>query len=144
MDKRFFEFLTHDERVDCLALGRLDKHPAGTLLLKTGDRPRALFVVLEGEAEVRREDGVVLARLRAADVFGEMSFIQLSAASADVIAFTEVTILTLSEAVVNELVRERPPLAAGLYRSIAPELSRRLVATSMAVRAESSATPSPR
>src|SRR5215218_2551425 len=70
MEKRFFEFLTHDERVDCLALGTIGKQPSGTKLLQAGDRPRALFVLLAGNAEVRRGDGVVLARLVSGDIFG--------------------------------------------------------------------------
>ena len=36
MEKRFFEFLTHDERVDCLALGTLANHARGAALLRTG------------------------------------------------------------------------------------------------------------
>jgi signal-transduction protein with cAMP-binding, CBS, and nucleotidyltransferase domain len=76
MEKRFFEFLTHDERVDCLALGAIGKQPSGAKLLQAGDRAYALFVLLAGTAEVRRRDGVVLAQLVSGDIFGEMSFIQ--------------------------------------------------------------------
>ncbi len=130
MEKRFFEFLTHDERVDCLALGTIDKQPSGTKLLQAGDRSRALFVLLAGNAEVRRKDEVVLARLVSGDIFGEMSFVQRAPASADVVATTDVTVLTLAEAVIEELFRERPGLAAGLYRSLAAELAQRLRATS--------------
>jgi CRP-like cAMP-binding protein len=126
MDKRFFEFLTHDERVDCLALGTIGKQPSGTKLLQAGDRPHAIFVLLAGNAEVRRGDGIALARLVSGDIFGEMSFIQNVRASADVVATTDVTVLTLTEAVIKELFKERPGLAAGLYRSLAAELAQRL------------------
>jgi CRP-like cAMP-binding protein len=87
---------------------------------------RALFVLLSGNAEVRRGDGVVLARLVSGDIFGEMSFIRNERASADVVAMTDVSVLTLTEAVINELFEERPGLAAGLYRSLAAELAHRL------------------
>ena len=130
MEKRFFEFLTHDERVDCLALGAIGKQPSGTKLLQAGDRPRALFVLLAGFAEVHRADGAVLARLVSGDIFGEMSFIQGVRASADVVATTDVSVLTLTEAAINELFKERPGLAAGLYRSLAAELAQRLRAAS--------------
>ena len=130
MEKPFFEFLTHDERVDCLALGAIGKQPSGTKLLQVGDRAYALFVLLAGNAEVRRGDGVVLAQLVSGDIFGEMSFIQGARASADVVATTDVTVLTLTDAVINELFKERPGLAAGLYRSLAAELAKRLRATS--------------
>ncbi len=130
MEKRFFEFLTHDERVDCLALGTFARHEAGAALLRTGERRRALHVLLDGEAEVRRPDGAVLSRLVSGDVYGEMSFIQISGASADVIATGRGSTLTLSEAQLDELFRDRPGLAAVLYRSLAAELSRRLRALS--------------
>ena len=130
MEKRFFEFLTHDERVDCLALGTIGKQPSGTRLLHAGDQPHAIFVLLAGNAEVRREDGTVLAQLVSGDIFGEMSFIQNVRASADVVATTEVTVLTLTDAVIQELFRERPRLVAGLYRSLAAELAQRLRVTS--------------
>jgi CRP/FNR family transcriptional regulator, cyclic AMP receptor protein len=126
MEKRFFEFLTHDERVDCLALGTIGKQPSGTTLLQAGDRPRALYILLAGTADVRRGDGVALARLVSGDVFGEMSFIRNERASADVVATTDVTVLTLTDAIINELFKERPGLAAGLYRSLAAELAQRL------------------
>jgi CRP-like cAMP-binding protein len=130
MQKRFFEFLTHDERVDCLALGTISKHPDGEKLVRAGERPHALFVLLAGAAEVRRSDGTVLAELVSGDIFGEMSFIQNVRTSADVIARSGATVLTLTDAVIAELFRERPGLAAALYRSLAAELAQRLRALS--------------
>jgi CRP-like cAMP-binding protein len=130
MNKRFFEFLSHDERVDCLALGAFARHAAGAVLLRTGERRRALHVLLEGEADVRRPDGALLSRLVSGDVYGEMSFIQISGASADVIATTDGATLALAEEQLDELFRDRPGLAAVLYRSLAAELSRRLRALS--------------
>jgi CRP-like cAMP-binding protein len=76
MENRFFEFLTDDERADCLALGTISKQPSSTTLLQAGNRSHALFILLAGNAEVRRGDGAVLAQLASGDVFGEMSFIQ--------------------------------------------------------------------
>jgi CRP-like cAMP-binding protein len=130
MEKRFFEYLTFDERVDCLALGVLAKHPADTTLVPRGSMERALHVILAGKAEVRRADGCRLALLGEGDVFGEMAFIQGSSASADVVATADVQLLTLSEAQVESLFKQRPGLAAGLYRSLAAELARRLRKTS--------------
>jgi CRP-like cAMP-binding protein len=79
---------------------------------------------------VRRQDGAGLAQLVSADIFGEISFIRTERASADVVATTDVSVLTLTEAVIQELFKERPGLAAGLYRSLAAELAQRLRATS--------------
>ena len=130
MEKRFFQFLPHDDGVDFIALGTISKQPSGAKLLQAGERAHALFVLMDGSADVRRGDGVVLARLVSGDIFGEMSFIQGVRASADVVATTDVTVLTLTEAGIKELFKERPGLAAGLYRSLAAELAQRLRLTS--------------
>ena len=79
---------------------------------------------------MRRSDGSFLNRLVSGDVYGEMSFVQISGASADVLATTDGSTLTLTEAQLDELFVERPGLAAVLYRSLAAELSRRLRAMS--------------
>jgi hypothetical protein len=50
--KRFFEFMSHDERVDCLCYGDWKKHACSSLLLKQGDRAGGLRVLLSGEAMV--------------------------------------------------------------------------------------------
>jgi hypothetical protein len=44
--KRFFEFMSHDERVDCLCYGDWAKYGCSSLLLKRGDPPSGLRVPL--------------------------------------------------------------------------------------------------
>lgn len=135
MDKRFLSHLTHDERMDCLALGDVAKHPDGAVLRRIGERTRRLHVLLGGRAEVRRADGTVLAQLGEGDISPKMSFVDGAAASAEVVAVGPVVTLTLTEEHVDELFRDRPDLAATLYRSLAFELARRLRRTSARVAA---------
>jgi CRP-like cAMP-binding protein len=127
--KRFFEFLSHDERVDCLCLGDLMKHASGTVLVRKGQRPRGLQVLLEGRVEVRSGETLV-SHLEPGEAFGEISFVLGIEASADVVASTDVSILEISEATIRSLFKQRPSVAAALYRSLAAELARRLVTTS--------------
>ena len=126
MEKRFFEFLSHDERVDCLCLGDLVKYPGGTTLVRKGDPPGALRVLLFGEAEVR-VGATVLNQMTVGEVFGEISFILAAPASADVVARTDVSVLEISTETIRRLFKQRPSVAAALYRSLAAELARRLV-----------------
>jgi CRP/FNR family transcriptional regulator, cyclic AMP receptor protein len=126
VEKRFFEFLSHDERVDCLCLGDLVKYPGGTTLVRKGDPPGALRVLLFGEAEVRL-GATVLNDMTVGEVFGEISFILGAPASADVVAKTEVSVLEISTETIRRLFKQRPSVAAALYRSLAAELARRLV-----------------
>ena len=126
MEKRFFEFLSHDERVDCLCLGDLMKYPSGTKLVGRGEPLGALRVLLFGQAEVRL-GGTVLSQLKPGEVFGEVSFILGGRASADVVASTDVSVLEISQETIRRLFKQRPSVAAALYRSLAAELARRLV-----------------
>ncbi len=126
MQKKFFEFLTHDERVDCLCLGDFIKHPSGTILIRKGVPSNTLRVLLQGEAEVRR-GSVVLSHMEAGDAFGEISFLLATPTSADVVATTDVSVLEISAEAIQRLFRQRPGVAAALYRSLAAELARRLV-----------------
>jgi CRP/FNR family transcriptional regulator, cyclic AMP receptor protein len=124
--KRFFEFMSHDERVDCLVVGNLLKHPSGTVLVRRGDRPNGLRVLLHGEAEVRR-GSKILAKIEVGDVIGEISFVLMMAASADVVASTEISVLDISEDAIERLLSYRPSVTIALYRSLAAELARRLI-----------------
>ena len=126
VEKRFFEFLSHDERVDCLCLGDLVKYSSGTVLVKKGDPPGALRVLLFGEAEVRLGT-TVLGQMTVGEVFGEISFVLAAPASADVVAKTDVSLLEISTETIRRLFKQRPSVAAALYRSLAAELARRLV-----------------
>ena len=129
MEKRFFEFLSHDERVDCLCLGDLRKHVSGTVLVEKGGKPGGLQVLLDGKAEVRNGEAL-LSHLETGEVFGEISFVLGVQASADVIASTDVSVLDLSESTIRRLLKQRPSVAAALYRSLAAELAKRVVRTS--------------
>jgi CRP-like cAMP-binding protein len=123
--KRFFEFMSHDERVDCLCYGDWKKHACSSLLLKQGDPPGGLRVLLSGEAMVS-VCGDEVAILEPGDVFGEISFALAQPATADVVAKTDVSVLVLQPYQLDRLIENRPRLAGALYRSLSTELARRL------------------
>jgi len=129
VDKRFFEFLSHDERVDCLCLGDFAKYPSGTVLIRRGDLSGTLWVLLHGEAQAKIQT-TLLSDMKPGDAFGEISFILGTVASADVVAVTDVSVLELSKEAMERLFRQRPSVVASLYRSLAAELARRLVRVS--------------
>lgn len=133
MKKPFFEFLSHDERVDCLCLGDLTKYQNGSVLVRKGDAPGALRVLLYGEAEARL-GATVLNEMKVGEVFGEISFVLGLPASADVVAKTDVSVLEISAETIRRLFKQRPSVAAALYRSLAAELARRVVRLSERVR----------
>lgn len=101
----------------------------GESLIKEGVRSPGFFMLRSGEAEVHR-NGMVLAKLQAGDVCGEMSFLEDSVASASVIASQAVTAEFISAGDLHSIFAAFPHLASRFYRSMALTLSRRLRVTS--------------
>jgi CRP-like cAMP-binding protein len=95
---------------------RFDGHEVapGTVIIREGDAGQGLFVVLAGEVEVskRQPSGgdLALARLRAGDVFGEMSLIDNQPTTATVRAARPSTILFLAREYFQRLVQALPAI----------------------------------
>ena len=69
-------------------------YPAGATVVQQGDPGDAMYVVVEGTAEVHRNDEVV-AELKDRDYFGEISLIDGEPRSATVIAISDLVLLKL-------------------------------------------------
>ncbi|MGL4974010.1 MAG: cyclic nucleotide-binding domain-containing protein [Bosea sp. (in: a-proteobacteria)] len=111
-----------------LAGQRLD-FASGEVILRQGDRARAVFVMMEGEAEVvRRIDGppVRLTTVGAGALVGEMGVILDQPYSSTISALSPVTALQIDAATFLELINQVPQLSMALIR----ELSQRLLVTS--------------
>ncbi|MEI8255027.1 MAG: cyclic nucleotide-binding domain-containing protein [Deltaproteobacteria bacterium] len=95
--------------------GRFSAHEAapGTVLIREGDAGRGIFLLLSGEVDVQKIDGndrVLLAMLKAGDVFGEISLIEQSPTTATVTASRQTTVLFLARDVFDRLVQGVPAL----------------------------------
>ena len=108
---------------------RFDGHEVapGTVIIREGDAGQGLFVVLAGEVEVLKQDGgevagkeIALARLRAGEVFGEMSLLNNQPTSATVRAVRPSTILFLAREYFQRLIQALPAI-----RQYFQELSQR-------------------
>ena len=119
-----FRPFNHQQQLDLIR--RFDGHEvaAGTVIIREGDAGQGLFVVLAGEVEVskRQADGgaLALARLRAGDVFGEMSLLTNQPTTATVAAALPSTILFLAREYFQRLVQALPAI-----RQYFEELSQR-------------------
>jgi CRP-like cAMP-binding protein len=110
-----FRPFNHQQQLDLIR--RFDGHEiaAGTVVIREGDAGQGLFVVLSGEVEVsKRQAGgagdLSLARLRAGDVFGEMSLLSNQPTSATVTAARASTILFLARDYFQRLVEALPTI----------------------------------
>jgi small-conductance mechanosensitive channel/CRP-like cAMP-binding protein len=91
-----FSTLTEAERTQLLAIARPMLYAAGEAIVRQGHAGRSLFVVVRGEASVTLSgtQGEV-ARLKAGDVFGEMSMLTGEVRTATVTAVTDCDLLEL-------------------------------------------------
>jgi CRP-like cAMP-binding protein len=109
-----FRPYNHQQQLDLIR--RFDGHEvaAGTVVIREGDAGQGLFVVLAGEVEVsKRQAGggeLALARLRAGDVFGEMSLLTNQPTTATVKAARPSTILFLAREYFQRLVQALPAI----------------------------------
>ncbi len=107
------------------------------LIIEQGMVGDALYIIADGEVRVERSDGNEtwqLARLGSGAVFGEMSLLDKSGATANVVADGQVEILCVKGNEVESLAATDLGFAARFFRSLATTLSRRLRATNEIVR----------
>jgi hypothetical protein len=121
-----FDGLAEEKAQRALGKSNILACAAGDRVLKQGGVARNMFVVLEGNLEVR--DGETLVRiLSPGDVFGEMAFLLEQPRAADVYAATDARILSLSEGTLRKLIASDPDVAAGLLLNLSKMLCRRIL-----------------
>ncbi len=98
--------------------------PAGKILAREGDVGREMFIVMDGTAAVTR-DGQRVATLTAGDVVGELAVISGHPRNATVVAESELLVLDLTHAGLDQLLDDIP----GLAKQMLYEVSARLVST---------------
>jgi hypothetical protein len=127
-----FRGLSEEQARSLLKTGTVLTCQPGDRLVGEGEPQQELFVVLEGVAEVWRqqeERRLSLALLERGAVFGEMGFLGRPRRSADVIAVTSMQVLVLTQAFLNRSIRHQPDAAALLLRNLSMVLAERLSQT---------------
>jgi extracellular factor (EF) 3-hydroxypalmitic acid methyl ester biosynthesis protein len=119
-----FPFLNLAERDRLVVHGREQHVPAGESIIRERHHSRAIYVLLEGRVVVEKHHLGVVDELRPGAIFGEVSFLEGSPASASIVAYDDVDVFVLDE--LDELLGSDLGLASGFYRSLATLLARRL------------------
>ena len=101
---------------------------AGQVIFSEGDPGDLMFVVVEGEVEIRVHDKVIDST-RPGEIFGEMSLVDTSPRSATAIAKTACQIVPVSETQFNFMVQETPYFAIAVMRVMCDRLRRRFPAS---------------
>lgn len=120
-----FQGLTPAEISEVLSKSEKCSFPADAYIVKEGNIGSHMYIILGGEARVfkdSRDGPLVLARLIAADSFGEMALADNEARSASVKADSDCVLVRINDKVINS----RPEIGLKVYRNIAKLLSSRL------------------
>jgi cAMP-dependent protein kinase regulator len=93
----------------------------GAVLIHEGEPGRSFYVLLEGEAEVSRDERVVN-RLGAGDFFGEISLLSDRPTTASVAASGPARVVVIAPADFRRLLEELPLMQMKIVRTLADRL----------------------
>ncbi len=121
--------MTNYQRRKAILISELHTFEPGEKLLEQGTRGRSMYMILEGEADVVRNDGENsrrLAQLNAGQVFGEVGYIRAIERTADVVAVTQVMALRFDYERMQKDLKFFPNIVARLNFNISAILGERL------------------
>lgn len=99
--------------------------PTGKQMAEEGDRGREFFVLLEGEADVKKGDRTINT-MGPGDFFGEIALVTKMPRTASVTATTDVRVLVITERDFGALLKHSPEVsrcvAEALAERVAPDL----------------------
>jgi CRP-like cAMP-binding protein len=93
----------------------------GKALTTEGDNGREFFVLIEGNADVRRK-GRKVNTMGAGDFFGEISLVAHRPRTATVTATSPVRVLVVTDRAFRELMRKMPSIQAKVLAALAERL----------------------
>jgi CRP/FNR family transcriptional regulator, cyclic AMP receptor protein len=108
------------------ALARFARdYAAGTVLFEEGQPGDYMYVVQQGEVEIRRQVGPderVLAVLSPGEFFGEMAILNARPRSATAVVRSPATLLVIEGRTFEAMLRARPEIAIRIIKSLASRL----------------------
>jgi CRP-like cAMP-binding protein len=116
-----FEKLSDKQLADVARLATVIDVEAGRELVRQGGVGREFVIVVEGEAEVRRDDQVV-ATVGPGGFFGETALLLDQPRNASVVAATDMQVEVIERRDFRELLIEFPELNAPLLEATARQL----------------------
>ena len=115
---KLFAGLTDKERAALKSAATLRHCKEGERIIEQGKPSGRMFIVLEGQAEVR-VNGKLVATLPEQSLVGEVEFLDMLPASADVVILKETRLIELNNAALTGLMKKQPRLGYVLMSEIA-------------------------
>lgn len=128
-------------------MGDMRQFRPGQTIVQQGDPGDAMYVVLNGAAEVLLNSNGSrrpVAKLKRGDVFGEMALVRHNERTADVVATSDVDVLAVDERFLQRIQRRYPRIASRVFLNLTRILSDRLERMNtayMAARATTTTSP---
>jgi CRP-like cAMP-binding protein len=122
-NSRLFSALGRKDRRELIERFRARDVRRSEVIIRDGERTDGLYVVLSGEVEVHKQNQL-LTRLKEGDLFGEISLLQKTPATATVTASRHTTILRLPREDFDRLIMSYPQILA-LVSELSDERLRR-------------------
>lgn len=116
-----FESLSRKQLGDLAKVAEDVDFGAGKTLCRQGERGQEFFVIMEGEAEVRR-NGKRVATCRAGDFFGEIALLEQVPRTATVTATTPIRFFVITSQDFVRLLDEQPAIERKVLRALARRL----------------------
>jgi CRP/FNR family transcriptional regulator, cyclic AMP receptor protein len=117
----FFASLDEKRRKTMASNGKEQSYKQGDKIVGEGATGVGFFLILNGNAEVRK-GGKALAKLEKGQFFGEMSLIDGSPRSADVVAASPTTCWVLTSWAFEGLVKSNPEIALVMLKEMVKRL----------------------
>jgi CRP-like cAMP-binding protein len=96
------------------------------IIFREGEVGRHMYVILEGEVQIRKRTGEKTTRtmitLKKGDIFGEMAVVEGKGRSATAIASTDCRLLRLDEEAFYDLVRKNSDFAVKMIKTLSSRL----------------------
>jgi len=125
-----FRELTTTELMMVLMATNKKQYEPGQVIVREGNEGDSLFIVKEGEVEVRKYDGKgsehQLATLGPGECFGEISLIDSEPRSASVYAQTDCTLYRITRNNFADLILHHKEIERKFYKAISITLAQRL------------------
>jgi CRP/FNR family cyclic AMP-dependent transcriptional regulator len=100
----------------------------GAVIFEEGDRGEELYIIIEGEVEIRKStyssSSKTLISLHTGDIFGEMAIIEKKARSATAIAVKPSKLLVMNDALFERMVEKNSDFAKKMIRILSGRVRR--------------------
>lgn len=126
----FFARFDDEDKATMANLCSFQKFEPGEKLIKQANKNERLYFIINGNVDIVIDGNVVVQLYGGGHVFGEMSFVDFSPASASVVANTKVVAMFFEINKINLMIEPvYYKLRMDIYRSCAEILARRLIQT---------------